>query len=97
MSAADLQSFLRFLSQDAKVPLAMAMGKIKDLQKADLDSPDKLAKTKPDDIETIFPDEKVAKQIITAAKRVAKLLDHHRQRRRKRSRSFPMKNPHQQN
>lgn len=34
--AAQLQALLRFLSQDAKVPLASAMGKIKDLQAAGL-------------------------------------------------------------
>lgn len=34
--AAQLQALLRFLSQDAKVPLASAMGKIKELQEAGL-------------------------------------------------------------
>ena len=72
MSAGDLQSFLRFLTQDAKVPLATAMGKMKDLQKANLDSTDKLVKAKADDLQSIFADEKVAKQVIAAAKRVAK-------------------------
>lgn len=36
MAAAQLQALLRFLSQDAKVPLALAMGKAKELQKANL-------------------------------------------------------------
>lgn len=35
-SAQELQSLLRFLSQDAKVPLAQALGKVKDLQAARL-------------------------------------------------------------
>jgi hypothetical protein len=35
-SQQDLQTLLRFLSQDAKIPLASAMGKIKDLQAAKL-------------------------------------------------------------
>jgi hypothetical protein len=35
-SAQDVQSLLRFLSQDAKVPLAQALGKIKELQSAKL-------------------------------------------------------------
>jgi hypothetical protein len=35
-SAQELQALLRFLSQDAKIPLAQAMGKIKDLQGANL-------------------------------------------------------------
>jgi hypothetical protein len=36
MAAAQLQALLRFLSQDAKVPLAIAMGKVKEFQKASL-------------------------------------------------------------
>ena len=32
----DLQDLLRFLTRDAKVPLALAMGKIKDLRHASL-------------------------------------------------------------
>jgi hypothetical protein len=35
-SAGDIQVLLRFLSQDAKISLATAMGKIKDLQKEGL-------------------------------------------------------------
>jgi hypothetical protein len=35
-SAQEVQTLLRFLSQDAKVPLGQAMGKIKDLQSANL-------------------------------------------------------------
>ncbi|KAK5128470.1 hypothetical protein LTR85_003138 [Meristemomyces frigidus] len=48
------------------------MSKIKDLQAARLDSPEALAKVKAKDILSMFLDEKVAKQIITAAKRVSK-------------------------
>jgi hypothetical protein len=72
MSAANLQALLRFLSQDAKVPLGMAMSKVKDLQSADLDSPEKIAKVKIDAIKAIFEDEKVSKTILTAARRVSK-------------------------
>lgn len=36
MATAEIQSLLRFLSQDAKLPLASAMGKVMDLQKANL-------------------------------------------------------------
>ncbi|KAI6872531.1 hypothetical protein KC323_g1512 [Hortaea werneckii] len=72
MGAADLQALLRFLSQEAKVPLATAMAKVKELQAADLDSPDKLSQKKTKDIVSIFPDEKMAKQVITAARRVTK-------------------------
>lgn len=72
MSANDLQSLLRFLSQDAKVPLATAMSKVKELQKANLDSPERLSKVKADHLKSMFPDEKHAKHIVSAAKRVAK-------------------------
>jgi hypothetical protein len=48
------------------------MSKVKDLQSANLDSPENISKAKPDDIKAIFPDEKVAKQILAAAKRVTK-------------------------
>ncbi|KAI6899770.1 hypothetical protein KC318_g7462 [Hortaea werneckii] len=72
MGAANLQALLRFLSQEAKVPLATAMAKVKELQVADLDSPEKLSQKKTKDIVSVFPDEKMAKQVITAARRVSK-------------------------
>ncbi|GAB1738559.1 hypothetical protein NU219Hw_g3363t1 [Hortaea werneckii] len=72
MGAADLQALLRFLSQEAKVPLATAMAKVKELQAADLDSPEKLSQKKTKDIVSVFPDEKMAKQVITAARRMTK-------------------------
>jgi K+-sensing histidine kinase KdpD len=34
--ASQVQALLRFLSHDAKVPLAAAIGKVMELQKADL-------------------------------------------------------------
>jgi hypothetical protein len=70
--ASELQALLRFLAQDAKVPLATAMSKVKDLQKSELDTPEKLAKIKPAELSGIFPDEKIAKQVLAAAKRVSK-------------------------
>jgi hypothetical protein len=36
MAASQVQTLLRFLSQDAKVTLSVAMGKAMDLQKANL-------------------------------------------------------------
>ncbi|TKA54247.1 hypothetical protein B0A55_12783, partial [Friedmanniomyces simplex] len=72
MAAIELQALLRFLSQDAKVPLATAMSKVKELQHANLATPEKLAKVKAGEITTMFPDEKMAKLIIAAAKRVTK-------------------------
>ncbi|MCJ1427467.1 hypothetical protein MMC29_005370, partial [Sticta canariensis] len=71
-TAAEMQALLRFLSQDAKVPLSSAMGKIKDLQKASLTSPALIAKSNLGAIQSIFAEEKIAKQVLGAAKRVAK-------------------------
>jgi len=48
------------------------MSKVKDLQKANLDTPEKIAKAQPKNISLLFNDEKVTKQIIAAAKRVSK-------------------------
>jgi hypothetical protein len=72
MSAESVQALLRFLSQDAKIPLATAISKTKELQSADLGSADKIAKSKVDVVQAIFPDDKHAKQILSAAKRVVK-------------------------
>ena len=70
--ASELQALLRFLSQDAKLPLATAMSKVKDLQKSDLNTPEKLAKAKPAELNAVFPDDKVTKQVLAAAKRISK-------------------------
>ncbi|PPJ57343.1 hypothetical protein CBER1_01415 [Cercospora berteroae] len=72
MSANELQALLRFLSQDAKVPLATAISKAKTLQTSNLDSVDRLAKAKAAELKPIFEDDKLIKQIIAAAKRVSK-------------------------
>ncbi|KAI9815269.1 MAG: hypothetical protein M1827_002749 [Pycnora praestabilis] len=71
-TAADVQALLRFLSQDAKVPLAVAMGKMKDLQSASLTSPAAIMKSNLQTIQAIFTDEKLSKQILSAAKRISK-------------------------
>lgn len=68
----DLQALLRFLSQDAKVPLATALSKVKKLQTSNLDSTAKLAQTKPAELQAVFEDEKLVKQILAAAKRISK-------------------------
>ncbi|KAF1947601.1 hypothetical protein EJ02DRAFT_473 [Clathrospora elynae] len=71
-SAQDVQSLLRFLSQDAKVPLAQALGKVKDLQAAKLVTASDLAKSDFGSLKKIFNDDKVARQVLNAAKRVSK-------------------------
>ncbi|KAF1959654.1 hypothetical protein CC80DRAFT_545100 [Byssothecium circinans] len=71
-SAQDVQNVLRFLSQDAKVPLAQAMSKVKDLQSSKLITPSEIAKADFDSLKTLFGDEKLARQVLNAAKRVTK-------------------------
>ncbi|KKK19937.1 hypothetical protein P175DRAFT_0434368 [Aspergillus ochraceoroseus IBT 24754] len=72
MAASQVQAMLRFLSQDAKVPLASAIGKVIELQKADLTTPDQISKGKLKMLQDIFKDDKLAKQVMNAAKRVSK-------------------------
>ncbi|KAI9850288.1 MAG: hypothetical protein M1838_005930 [Thelocarpon superellum] len=69
---AELQTLLRFLSQDAKVPLPLAISKVKDLQKSQLSSVDAIAKSDAQTLQAIFTEEKRSKQILAAAKRVFK-------------------------
>lgn len=68
----EIQALLRFLSQDARIPLPTAMSKIKELQSANLTSSDSLAKSSITAIQAIFTDEKLAKQVLSAAKRITK-------------------------
>ncbi|KAB8338724.1 hypothetical protein FH972_021669 [Carpinus fangiana] len=78
MSAqADLQAFLRFLTKDAKVPLATALGKVKQFQAAGLPDAVSIASATPAQIREIFDTEdeaadKLAKQVHSAAKRTTK-------------------------
>ncbi|KAK2767817.1 hypothetical protein FQN54_003978 [Arachnomyces sp. PD_36] len=71
-TAPQIHALLRFLSQDAKIPLATSMGKVKELQKAKLNSPDEIAKADFKIIQDIFPEEKLAKQVSNAAKKLCK-------------------------
>lgn len=70
-AAAEVQALLRFLSQDAKVPLSVCLPKVGDLLKAQLGSVENISKSALKTISTIFSDEKLAKQVFNAAKRVA--------------------------
>ncbi|KAL4810451.1 hypothetical protein BDV18DRAFT_57624 [Aspergillus unguis] len=72
MAASQVQTLLRFLSQDAKVPLATAMGKVNELIKADLSTPENVSKAELKLLQEIFKDSKIAKQVHNAAKRVSK-------------------------
>ncbi|ERF75256.1 hypothetical protein EPUS_00048 [Endocarpon pusillum Z07020] len=70
--AAEVQNLLRFLSQDARVPLSTALSKINDLRKAKLNTPEAISKTSVTSISRVFSgDEKLAKQILAAAKRAS--------------------------
>ncbi|CAN9098529.1 unnamed protein product [Alternaria alternata] len=71
-SAQDVQILLRFLSQDAKIPLAQALSKIKELQAASLNTPSDLSNSSHETLKSIFADEKVARQVLNAAKRQSK-------------------------
>ncbi|KAL9615891.1 MAG: hypothetical protein Q9160_009177 [Pyrenula sp. 1 TL-2023] len=70
-AAEEVQTLLRFLTQDAKVPLAIAMSKVHALRKANFSKPESISKTSLPAIEEIFTDAKVAKQVFNAAKRVS--------------------------
>ncbi|KAJ5094004.1 hypothetical protein N7456_009865 [Penicillium angulare] len=72
MDASKVQDLLRFLSKDAKVPLASAMGNIPALQKANLNSPEEISKSNTKVLEELFKNDKIAKQVFNAAKRVSK-------------------------
>ncbi|RJE20938.1 hypothetical protein PHISCL_06731 [Aspergillus sclerotialis] len=71
-AASQLQALLRFLSQDAKIPLAAAMTKVAELQQANLKTPEQISKAELPTLQNIFKDNKVAKQVLNAAKRVSK-------------------------
>ncbi|KAK8169750.1 hypothetical protein IWX90DRAFT_430731 [Phyllosticta citrichinensis] len=71
-SAGDFHAFLRFLTQEAKVPLSAAMSKVQELQKAGLSSSTDISKSKVEALQNVFQDEKLAKQVLSAAKRVSK-------------------------
>ncbi|KAL4915330.1 hypothetical protein BDW62DRAFT_203788 [Aspergillus aurantiobrunneus] len=70
MAAASVQALLRFLSQDAKVPLAAAMGKVNELLKAGLTTPEDISNGELKTLQEIFKDDKIAKQVLHGAKRV---------------------------
>ncbi|KAL4754072.1 hypothetical protein BDW72DRAFT_190491 [Aspergillus terricola var. indicus] len=72
MAASQVQALLRFLSQDARVPLATAMGKVNELRKADLTTPENIAKEGLKPLQEIFKEDKMAKQVLSAAKRASK-------------------------
>ncbi|OXV08582.1 hypothetical protein Egran_03656 [Elaphomyces granulatus] len=79
MAATQVQALLRFLSQDAKLPLATAIAWVKDLQRADLRKyyiillsstiVDDISKSDLKALQDISQDEKTAKQVLNAAKR----------------------------
>ncbi|KIX99868.1 uncharacterized protein Z520_04504 [Fonsecaea multimorphosa CBS 102226] len=70
-AAAEVQALLRFLTKDARIPLAEAMPKIQALRRQQLNSPENISKADETDLKTIFADEKVLKQVINAAKRIS--------------------------
>ncbi|KAF2026194.1 hypothetical protein EK21DRAFT_74742 [Setomelanomma holmii] len=71
-SAQDIQTLLRFLSQDAKIPLAQALSKVKDMQAAKLNAIADVAGSSFETLQGIFGDDKIARQVLNAAKRASK-------------------------
>jgi hypothetical protein len=67
----EVKACLRFLTKDARLPLVEAMGKISQLRKLDLATPEKIAQAQNADLKIVFTDEKVLKQVVSAAKRVS--------------------------
>lgn len=67
----DLPTLLRFLTQDAKVPLATALASVQALQKANLTSIDNISKAKAEELQQIFQqqDAKISKSVLSAAKK----------------------------
>ncbi|KAL8862053.1 MAG: hypothetical protein Q9178_001508 [Gyalolechia marmorata] len=70
-SVSEVQSLLRFL-KDAKVPVPLAMSKFPALKEACLTTPESLSKAPLPTIQSIFGEEKLAKQVLSTAKRVSK-------------------------
>ena len=68
---AQVQELLRFLTKDARLPLSEAMPKVHPLRKLSLETPEAIAKAQSADLKVIFPDEKILKQVVTAAKRAS--------------------------
>ncbi|KAK2809655.1 hypothetical protein FQN50_003712 [Emmonsiellopsis sp. PD_5] len=69
---AQIQALLRFLTQDSKLPLTTAMTTVNSLVKADLTTPDKILEKDVKTLQTILGEQKTAKQILNAARRVTK-------------------------
>ncbi|KAL8732885.1 MAG: hypothetical protein Q9166_002486 [cf. Caloplaca sp. 2 TL-2023] len=67
----EVQNLLRFL-KDANVPVPLAMSKVNDLKKEKLTTPESFSKASLPTIQSIFGEEKMAKQVLSAAKRISK-------------------------
>ncbi|KAJ5683307.1 hypothetical protein N7462_006472 [Penicillium macrosclerotiorum] len=74
MATAQVPILLRFLTQDAKIPLTVAIGKTFLSNEFVLTniSPESIAKSNPKVLQNIFENEKFAKQVLNAGKRVSK-------------------------
>ncbi|EUC47369.1 hypothetical protein COCMIDRAFT_35059 [Bipolaris oryzae ATCC 44560] len=71
-STQDIPALLRFLNQEAKVPLKQAIGKVPNLRAASLNTALDISKADFATLKDIFGDEKAARQCLNAAKRVSK-------------------------
>ncbi|KAL8998719.1 MAG: hypothetical protein Q9169_002274 [Polycauliona sp. 2 TL-2023] len=70
-SVSQVQDLLRLLAS-AKIPIPLAMSKIQALKEASLTTPESLSKAPLPTLQSIFGDEKLAKQVISTAKRASR-------------------------
>jgi len=66
---ADTIQLLRFLTQDSKLVLAQALPKCNVLRQKGLNTPDEIARADLNTLKTVFEDDKIARQVLTAAKK----------------------------
>ena len=71
MSAKDVQALLRLMTA-AKVPLVHALAAVHELRSRDIDTTERLARSDLTTLKDVFKDDKLCKQILSAAKRSAK-------------------------
>ncbi|KAL8670386.1 MAG: hypothetical protein Q9168_005068 [Polycauliona sp. 1 TL-2023] len=70
-SVGQVQDLLRFFAS-AKIPIPLAMSKVQALKEASLTTPESLSKAPLPTLQSIFEDEKLAKQVLSTAKRLSK-------------------------
>ena len=70
-AALEVQDLIRFLTKEAKIPLAAALPAVGKLRKANLNTIVNISESSAESITAIFTDEKTSKQVLSAAKRIS--------------------------